>query len=740
MARALTRSLLEAATSGEDKTVLQSLATERKPYIERLIREDTEGFFEVAISDGVRGELLGGVSDIEESEKIDGHFSVVEADGGEGDVRDFWIEREDGAYTQVYGTDDDKLMSLFNAEVEVMGYALGGIMATDSQDEDNFKVVAVAPAVDAMSVKKWAIIMVGFTGESAASTFTENNAANMAKTVNDWMKEVSFGKFGLSGVKNDNADIYGTYITSFQIGDCDYRGLQNVAFDLAKADGFEGSGYNYVSIWFPQQAKCNWGGLGEMPGKVTWINTYYSDGIRVIPHELGHNFGLRHANAEICRNYDGRVDAFGKECDKAVEYADVFGEMGSNTRIGAVFKNSGAVAFPHFGAVNKEFLGWIPESNVRTVTESGTYDIYPLETVGGGVQLLKIWGGFTEGNAVYGKRVEYVFDFRQTHGFDSYSSGSYPVSGVMMRELPILYANGLPYRRGWQEMTVLRPISVVNGVNVPVILPGQSVTNKELGFKITVLEVANGRARVQIDMEVDNSGGGDGEPVAVCERAAANVSIRPDKQAVRYGETARYTVAIKNNDGEACGSSKYKITSVLSDNWDRQYSPDEFTVGAGKTYETEVSLLIQKSVTLNKSGYVDVRIRNVSAGVDYSAKGTFDILEDLVVGGVVLKVSGIGVLEDNLGPNDRRTIRAVASQENGKIERIYLRMFWKTAAGKTYYETVKECKINAAEGSCEWGLVMNDWKDAKGLGEIQVYADAVDGSKGTVIGRYVVFK
>ena len=49
---------------------------------------------------------------------------------------------------------------------------------------------------------------------------------------------------------------------------------------------------------FPELNSCAWAGLGDIAGPETWINGFVS--LRVMGHELGHNFGVHHANAWEC--------------------------------------------------------------------------------------------------------------------------------------------------------------------------------------------------------------------------------------------------------------------------------------------------------------------------------------------------------------------------------------------------------------------------------------------------------
>jgi hypothetical protein len=94
----------------------------------------------------------------------------------------------------------------------------------------------------------------------------------------------------------------------------------------------------------------------------------------VIAHELGHNYGLDHANLWLTT--DGSPTGAGT----LQEYGDAYDVMGS-----------GEVPTKHFNGSYKRLLGWLTDSNVRTVTSDGTYQIFSQDNSGeGGIRALKI--------------------------------------------------------------------------------------------------------------------------------------------------------------------------------------------------------------------------------------------------------------------------------------------------------------------------------------------------------------
>ncbi|MBE2213569.1 MAG: immunoglobulin domain-containing protein [Opitutaceae bacterium] len=121
--------------------------------------------------------------------------------------------------------------------------------------------------------------------------------------------------------------------------------------------------YQHVMILFTRLnsisgSKFTWAGLGSVGGGRTWINGYYD--FRVTAHELGHNYGLYHAN--LWQVADGNpASASGS----STEYADPFDVMGGGS----------TDSRHHFNPWFKNRMGWLPDASVLPVTASGTYRI-----------------------------------------------------------------------------------------------------------------------------------------------------------------------------------------------------------------------------------------------------------------------------------------------------------------------------------------------------------------------------
>ena len=82
---------------------------------------------------------------------------------------------------------------------------------------------------------------------------------------------------------------------------CNYTNIATQAKQKASAAGYALSNYNRFVYVFPANA-CGWWGMGTVGGNPSqaWIHTKSGFSLRVVGHEMGHNFGLYHAHSLDC--------------------------------------------------------------------------------------------------------------------------------------------------------------------------------------------------------------------------------------------------------------------------------------------------------------------------------------------------------------------------------------------------------------------------------------------------------
>jgi hypothetical protein len=227
---------------------------------------------------------------------------------------------------------------------------------------------------------------------------------------NAYYQEVSFSSRSLVGVVDPTGDVFGWYTLDQTSSGCSYQAWGTAARAKAQAVGVDLSVYDHVVHYFPRVSTCSFSGVGQLPGPYTWIK---QGGSQTIAHELGHNFGVHHASSYRCR-LDGVFVPVGGSCTSA-EYGDVFDVMGTGYR--------------HFSGYHKETLGFLEAANVQTVTESGSFELAPLEQPALGLQVLRY--------QVPGTSDFYYVEYRQPFGFDKFSASSAVSNGVLIRLITI---------------------------------------------------------------------------------------------------------------------------------------------------------------------------------------------------------------------------------------------------------------------------------------------------------------
>ncbi len=130
--------------------------------------------------------------------------------------------------------------------------------------------------------------------------------------------------------------------------------LYNDAVALARTLGWDADDYDFVFI--RHAGGPGGAGVGLVGEKGAWVQT---DSWSVLAHELGHNYGLSHANGWRPKT----SVPFGP--GETVEYADEFDMMGPNRG--------------SFSTYEKTVLHWMPDSSLLRVTNSGLFRIHGFD-------------------------------------------------------------------------------------------------------------------------------------------------------------------------------------------------------------------------------------------------------------------------------------------------------------------------------------------------------------------------
>ena len=163
--------------------------------------------------------------------------------------------------------------------------------------------------------------------------------------------------------------------SSYALAD-DRNGIHSDARAAASAH-YTLSNFDRIIVLFPNigtsrvtGSKITFAGLANVVGTNAWINGPTAFVLATVSHELGHTYGLLHANLWRAKNADA-VSPDGT----TLEYGDPFDMMGSTSATGITRD-----ARHHFNMRSKNLLGWLPDTAVTTVSRSGTYRIYRFDS------------------------------------------------------------------------------------------------------------------------------------------------------------------------------------------------------------------------------------------------------------------------------------------------------------------------------------------------------------------------
>jgi len=208
----------------------------------------------------------------------------------------------------------------------------------------------------------------GFDGNAQITPAYIHNVINGANGVRAFLQQNSYGK---TDILFDSATdvtavlrLPNTAASYATAGDNSL--LHTHARAAALAAGSNPDGYHRVAVVFSYlggitNSQITYGGLANVIGSNLWVNGAFD--LRVVAHELGHTYGLRHAN--LWKVNDGNPVSL---AGGSTEYGDPFDLMGD----GDFFEND----FSHW---NKSLLQWIPDTAVTVASAAGTYRIHRFD-------------------------------------------------------------------------------------------------------------------------------------------------------------------------------------------------------------------------------------------------------------------------------------------------------------------------------------------------------------------------
>jgi hypothetical protein len=376
------------------------------------------------------------------------------------------------------------------------------------------------------------------------------------------MMENSYQQTWLSG------NVAGWYTIPFTSTVCDIFSIANYAKEAATAAGYNLSAYSHYVYAFPQNA-CGGQGVGTVGGSPSEAWIIGSLDLKVLSHELGHNFGLYHSRALDCGN-----SVLGTNCS-VFEYGDRIDTMGN-------------VSAGHFNAFQKERLGWLDygiSPPITTVQESGLYVIEPLETEGNGPKGLAI---LKSTDPTTGQQTWYYVEYRQAVGFDSFlATNSNVLNGIVVH-------TGSPSNGNSSYLLDMTPASGLQNWSDwsdPALVEGRSFFDPDSGVTISTMSVSSTGAVVSVNFAS-----------LACVHANPSVAISPSQgPMVLAGTAVTYTVSVTNNDPSNCSVSSFALQATAPSGWQAVFATSTLTLNPGMS--TSTNLTVTSPTTASRGTY-----------------------------------------------------------------------------------------------------------------------------------------
>lgn len=419
--------------------------------------------------------------------------------------------------------------------------------------------------------------------------------------VSKFFIENSYGQTWVTG------DVVGWLTLPMTSGTCDYYKISSLAEQAATSQGINVSQYPRRVFAFPQMSACSWWGLGTVGGNPSrsWVNGSYA--LKVVAHELGHNFGVHHSRAASC-------DAAG--CSTS-EYGDTHDIMGNPTG--------------HMNAFQKERVGWLNYGEspaTQTVAASGSYWIDTMSTTPGSApKALRI----LKSTDSSGYRTWYYVETRARVGFDgSLAPGVIVHTGSDATANSSLQLDMTPLASGFDA----------------VLDPGQTFTDAAIGLKITTSGVNQSGASVFVEY-----------PGVPCTSRAPSVSLSPGSVTLSAGQSTALTLTVRNNDDTACVAADFQISASAPTGWGASTGVTRLVVAPGAVASTPVAVV--PVVGASGASTVSAAVtRANSSGPGGSASATVRVASAL---DVTLSIAG----NPNRGYDFTAVVRAAGTPVSG---------------------------------------------------------------------------
>jgi len=512
---------------------LTSAAATRRDHLAALMETDPGAVLRVALPAALRAGLPAEVQAyLEQEVEEEGELEVLHEDYETSGRYLYFLQTAAERLSLHFAADPPGLVT--GTRVRARGLRLGGAMALSSGSSVT-ALSTIAP--NTFGEQKAIVILVTFqdnptqpytSAYAAGVVFTASNSANL------YYQENSYQQTSLAG------DVIGWFTISQSSTSCDYSKTASLAEQAATAAGVNLSAYSRRIYAFPKNA-CSWWGLGTVGGNPSkaWVNGSFV--LRVVGHELGHNYGDYHSHSLACA---------GTTCT-ASEYGDGWDIMGATSG--------------HLTTFQKERLGWLNYNSsppITTVTADGTYWLDPYETNTTNPKALKI---LKATDPATGKKTWYYVEYRAKQGFDSNLAAA------------VLVHTG---SESSADRSYLWDLDQATSVTDWILDVGQTYSDPNAAVTITTTQILSGSATVLV-----SSGS------VTCVRANPTIVLSPSAtQWVSPGTAVPYTVTVTNKDNSGCAAANFNLQATVPAGWTSSFGASSLSLSPGASGSTSFTV------------------------------------------------------------------------------------------------------------------------------------------------------